>query len=839
MRSFFYSAILSLTFSQLHSQVDFRSELNRVAKAYSITFSYEDYIIDELFCEQMGLENLEADLKKLSKVSGFKFGNPKNGIVSIRPVERSYCLRLADEQTKEGVPGVQLSLDSIVTNNVSDIAGELHFNTKQSFLAVISLSSIGYEQKRIKIGDLSTKDCSAIVLEISTKTLDEVVVNYLSNGVNASFNEHSLQIDSKSLALLPGETDGDILLALKNLPGISSPNGKAGNLHVRGSTTDQTLVLFDDIPIYHKGHYFGAISPYNPLVIDQINVFRSGFGPEIGGRVGGAIDIHSSKTIPDSALYKVGVNSYYGSAFASVPISANLAIQGAIRTTYAPDWSSPKLDAINKMVFQPSTTSFAESDPNLEVTKDDFSFRDANMNVSWNLKKNSFFLSLMDINNNQDILILEGSGALQDRRYDLSNRGVNFKWQTQWKSNLSSKFSLTKSSYNYQSSVVVTPVNGPSEVQNNFENEIDDFIVKMVLEKNDITSTLKQMSFGCEVNRFETVDINRDADNSDDVSIKENATINSIYSRSKLSFGKRLLANIGARGNFYSGTDEFIFEPRVFVSYFMNDHLTFKSNMGFYSQYINQQIYFDFDDIRAENLIWRIANRDRLIVKSRQAMMGFIWEKQGLLIDIEAYTKRLRDLTTNNPRRSMQNPAMFVAGDLQVFGIDFLFKKSWGRLDTWVSYTYTNTEMDFDQLNTLNFITYYDQPHALNITSTVPWKKWSFSVGWSLSSGIPNYFGTDFFPDPGPLAPDSNSTGPVPTETNNGRFPEQHQLDLAAVYKIDSNRSWNATIGLSILNVYDRQNLIEMTNFSLGPNRSIEARYGVGFAPNLMLTISW
>ncbi|MEM6523279.1 MAG: TonB-dependent receptor plug domain-containing protein [Bacteroidota bacterium] len=823
--------------SKAYNQVSFESELNRIEAEYKISFSYADDIITGLKCEPLTLVDLRTDLARLSELSGFRFSLPKEGIVTIKAVSRDYCLNIFDNESKEGLPGVQLIINNKPTNTISDGSGELLFSTKTSLLTSISLRFIGYNKKSIRLSNLNTTDCNTTLLEISTKTLDEVVVNYLSSGISASMDEHSLQIDSKSLALLPGETDGDVFLALKSLPGISSPNGKAGNLHVRGSTTDQTLVLFDDIPIYHKGHYFGAISPYNPWAIENINVYRSGFGAEIGGRVGGAITMKSSQKIPERATYKLGLNTYYGSAFVKIPVSPRIAVQGAIRSTYTPSWNSPKLEAINTMVFEPSITSLAENDPNLEVRQDDFSFRDINLSGTIDLDNHQLFVSVLDISNDQDVEIEEQNGTLQDRIYDLVNRGINLKWQASWNPSLHSKFSFTRSSYNYQSSVVINQ-NNTLEEQNYFENNIDDTILKLVLEKNDISAVMSKLNFGFELNQFETLDVNRGDDN-DPVLINEDGAVNSLFVKSKFTFSERLSTNIGIRTNLYSVTDDLVFEPRIFLNYFIDDNLMLKSNFGFYSQYINQQIYFDFDDIRAENLIWRLANNERLVVQSRQTMAGFIWEKQGVLIDFEGYTKKVSDLTTNNPRRSMRDPSAFVSGDLRIYGIDFLLKKNWGALDTWISYTFTSTDMDFKQLNTLSFITYYDQPHTFNITGTLPWKNWDFSLGWSYSSGIPNYFRTDFFPDPGPLEPEQGPPEPIPSESNEGRFPEQHQLDLAAVYEINSSKGWSASIGLSLLNIYDRENLIELTSFMRGQNSSIEERYGIGFAPNVMVTVSW
>jgi hypothetical protein len=59
------------------------------------------------------------------------------------------------------------------------------------------------------------------------------------------------------------------------LYGVESTNESIANINVRGGTNDQNLMLWDNIKMYHSGHFFGLISAYNPNVTNKITVSKT------------------------------------------------------------------------------------------------------------------------------------------------------------------------------------------------------------------------------------------------------------------------------------------------------------------------------------------------------------------------------------------------------------------------------------------------------------------------------------------------------------------------------------------------------------------------------------
>ena len=847
---------LTNTFGQ-SSDAPLRTVLTQLEGKHGITFSYADDPINTLIISNFEVDlDLTDQLSELADQTGLAFEASSEGIYVVKNISRTLCAKIVDKDLG-ALPGAQVIINNQPTSFVADELGFIRFNSSLTFQDTLVMRHLGYEDLAFSLNKLVETDCFNLQMSFDVTKLNEVVItNYLTNGISADLSNLTLNIQTQDLGLLPGETDGDILLALKSLPGITTPNSKAGNLHLRGGTTDQTLLLFDNIPIYHKGHYFGTISPYNPAVVQSVSVHRSGFDPNLGGRVGGVIKLESKKTIVESPVYQVGINSYYSALSVQMPIRKNLMVSGAIRNSYPSSFRSPKLDAINTMVYQPSNISFAEADPDVDVSEQDYSFLDYNFGAVYNMQQGQISFSFLGIDNTQGA---ELNRISRPRRiisdFDLVNRGGNIEWQQFWSSKVSSKISLMKSTYQHQSIIRTEIPDSVTMVNALFKSNIDDFGFNLDLEVELNENGSSLLNIGHQVNKHEVNNVIDGLMGS--FPIDSDATIQSSIINLKSQPTAGFFLSTGIRANHYSLTDEWFIEPRILSNYSLDKFLSLKASAGLHSQFINQKIFFDFDDTRSENFSWELSNQAVPVVRSKQLMLGAIWNKNALLIDLELYRKKITDLAVENPNSSPPMPPpggpppmgppprppipIPALGELNVEGLDLLVRKHWLGLDMWVSYSFTKTEMIFEEINQLPFKTYYDQPHVVNVGGTLTSKRWKFSFGWQHSSGIPRYTNSTFFPQPGP----STSMGPVeiPAETNDGRFSSQHQLDVAVVYDISpSSKKWRGSVGLSILNVYDQKNLVEQNFYVFGQVSqmpTLDQRYGIGFAPNLMLNLQF
>ena len=100
----------------------------------------------------------------------------------------------------------------------------------------------------------------------------------------------SFTITKKEFMKMPtllGESDPLGILRLS--PGLqSSSEGNVG-FYVRGGGSDQNLILYDNAQIYNPGHILGFFSVFNPEIVKDITIIKSGIPAQYGGKLSSVI----------------------------------------------------------------------------------------------------------------------------------------------------------------------------------------------------------------------------------------------------------------------------------------------------------------------------------------------------------------------------------------------------------------------------------------------------------------------------------------------------------------------------------------------------------------------
>ena len=149
----------------------------------------------------------------------------------------------------------------------------------------LEIGLLGYDQKIIPAVNFKSKDCPVIYLNETVNSLEEIVIrNYLTKGVLKKVDGGVL-IKPQQQGTIPGSTDADVFLTTQQLPGIISPLETASGIHINGGTPDQNLVLFDNIKLYSTAHFFGAISAFNPNVINKVAIFKNAAHIKYGNHI--------------------------------------------------------------------------------------------------------------------------------------------------------------------------------------------------------------------------------------------------------------------------------------------------------------------------------------------------------------------------------------------------------------------------------------------------------------------------------------------------------------------------------------------------------------------------
>ena len=146
------------------------------------------------------------------------------------------------------------------------------------------------------------------------------------------------KLDIKTMKQIPlalGETD--IMKVVLTLPGVQSVGEGTVGLNVRGGSANQNLILFNDAVVYNPSHLFGFFSTFNPDVLKNVELYKSGIQAEYGGRLSSVLDVHTREG---------NTKKFTGSGGIS-PITGRISLEGPIvkektsfiigaRSTYSP-----------------------------------------------------------------------------------------------------------------------------------------------------------------------------------------------------------------------------------------------------------------------------------------------------------------------------------------------------------------------------------------------------------------------------------------------------------------------------------------------------------------------
>lgn len=853
-----------IQFSIAQEKTTLINYIQTLENEFDITFSYDNELLSDLKIIPSNNNGLENKIDYLRENTVFNFERIDGENILITPLEPNknfkLCIEVLDSEIQDDLIGATVKAKNTDLGFAIDNTGksETLINTGEWKEVVIEYYS--YETQTIPIENFIDNGCLTILLKQKEQELGEVVITYLTSGINYKNNDQSIELNVDRSGLLPGETETDIFNTIEALPGINSPDGKAGNLVMRGSDPDKTMVEFDNIPIYHNGHYFGAFSPYNTDIVKSVSVNRNGYDVNKGGRVGGLIELKSKKKIPDNLEIGVGAGTSYVLAHANVPlIKDKWSFIAGFRSSYPFEWQSPRLKSLRDFIFQNSVLSRADNSEGLNVTNFDFDFSDLNIGTTFTSDKHHIKISILNISNdlNLDVRGINippnspggpNNAVITDDKNDaaLNNLGGNLDYDIFWSDRFKTNASLSISSF-----------------EQSFQGEVSD--ENMILVDSDYINDIRQFSFKTTSQlilknsailslggdtKYYNLDLERfTIDNQFQNNFEENHDEQRTYSLfGEYEFkNKKVNGSVGFRGTHYSGTDQIYAEPRFLINYNASENITLKASAGLYNQFINHVSGRRAVASGVQQFNWQLSNDSNIpVVSGQQSMLGVIIKQNKWLIDIESYYKTTQDIAVYDIY-DYSDATNFFIGDYETIGIDFLIKRSWQRLDTWVSYSIMKTNASFNDIQEDDFRSIWDQRHAFNAVVSYRVKNWKFSAGWKYKSGLASLVNIrDFYIN----GPPTNGSNPLNNnmysnaldEDYGEQFPDQHQLDISAAYLLrPKSGKWRGNLGLAITNVYDQNNIVNQrrVNGPMPNTYALDNIFGIGFTPSMLLKFEW
>jgi hypothetical protein len=825
---------------------------------YEVRFSYDHDLLKgvPVVIELEGAD-LNSSVEKLTEKTAFNFEFLTPASILVKPdqpgMNYKICGKITDHVTKETLPSVVINNFSkeilLVSNDDGDFVKYIRYIPGDS----VCFNILGYLKKWIPLNAFASGDCIGVQLKQDPKELGEVSITaYMASGINYNERDNSIVIKPSDLGGLPGETGGDVFTSLEVLPGITTPDSKPGNLTVRGSTPDQTLILFDNIPIYHRGYYFGTISPFNPKVVNEISVYRSSYLSDKGGRVGGAIDIRTRQNVADTMSGSVSISTTDAAFEIDIPVIKNKSsLMIGARSSY-PFWTAPKIDSVSNFVFQESYLQRVRDGLDARFINFEYHFNDLNLKYIHNLNKNhKFSLGYLRIHND---LFLHSEDLTENTNtkdtITMNNDGLCFFLESRWNSSFQTRLTVSKSVYDQYFSAYSNYLPSSPKSAALYRNTADDLNILFAADYFFPDKNFLQVGYDLHSHNLlykkSSWDLSTGSTDITKIKDENQGYINTVFASYNIASPEKLSAHLGIRANYFSLSGNVHLEPRLGVNYKLNKNIMLKSFAGLYKQFVTQVMGFNIETIGGlDNLVWILADEDQIpVIKSSQVMAGAIYQKNSFVVDVEMYHKQVNDMTVYDWKNS-DDTASYFYGSVLTYGVDVLVRKSFGRLNTWACYTLSKSVMDFDSIQAEPFYSIYDQTHVLDLGVTFSMKQFRFSLAWKYRTGLASLQGIRVQLISGQPSSGSVITGPqtflpASVEEYADRFPAFHQMDISGMYIFKpASGKWNGSLGFSITNLYDQDNIIEQvvrqqTNGKLRLNR-----YSLGFTPNIALTISW
>lgn len=669
----------------------------------------------------------------------------------IRPGRSTLSGYVRNSASGEPIVGVAVYIENPRMGTVSDQFG-FYSVTLPRGKHDLKIRSIGLKDTRRRI-ILYSDDKFDIEMDDDVIALKEVVIEAEKDKNISGLQMGQERIDIKSIKQVPTALgEADILRVIQTLPGVKTVGESSTGLNVRGGATDQNLILYNDATIYNSSHLFGFFSAFNPDMIKSAELYKSAMPAKFGGRLSSVLDVQTRDGNKKKFVGSGGIGLLTGRLTLEGPILKDrTSFIVGVRSTYS-DWL---LHQLQNASFQNSQAQFY--DLNLHITHD--------MN-----ERNTFYLTGYA---SRDKFRLNS-----DTAYAYQNKTATLKWKHVITNKLYSVFTGSYSGYTYNVSSDKNPVNaydlGFGIHQSQVKADFNFFPTNQHTVDFGVSSTYYKLHPG-------TFQPKGDASLIvPDVVPDEQGLENALYFGDRFDLSPRLSISGGLRHSLYTylgarsvytyvpgqpktvgniidtvsyGNNQPIStyqgpEYRLAIRYALSNTASVKASFNRTRQYIQM---LSNTTVISPTDIWKLSDPNIKPQIGDQYAVGLYKNNRTNTIElsVEAYYKTMQNrldyrggaaLILNHHIETDVIDAEGVA-----YGVEFLVKKTTGKLNGWLSYTYARTLLrttNTDNSEAINQGNYYpssfDKPHDVTLISNYKInRRFSLSFNFTYSTGRP------------------------------------------------------------------------------------------------------
>lgn len=813
MYRYYLGFILLLLSTQGTSQViqiekgSLISALKKYEEHSGFTFNYDPALIKGNEVEEdkvLDFANPEQALNLLLQSTQIDYEIQNNLIYLLPHVSNSYrlCGRVLSKSSGEAISFAHVYIDNfrgIWTND----EGRFELQEEGFKNEKLKISCLGYEKEHIFLGQFKS-DCVDIYLDSDPNIIsnDIIIRDYLFSPISRGKEYGGIDIDLSDLNRELGAIDKDVFRTIQFLPGVTSLDETASNLTIRGAQADQSLIVWEDVPLYSTGHFFGMISSVNPFVIDKLKVQNGVYNASYDNRIGGIIDMSMTSDIPDRLSAGVGATMTEAHADVAIPIVKDkVGLITSIRSSLA-NYVVDNLtyDRYKDKIILTSEYLDDEEEEENEL-ETDIEFYDFNAKLiiepTADMKFSSSYLSTGNsFQNSYDLLDadLTGQDFVEVRSNILSNK-FHYNWSDEMESSI--QFNLT----NYHSEYLFEfeeALDVDNDISRASSNEIRDLQFKY-------TQKLLKPEYKLELgyvydNKTTSYQLSELSQYEDDYDLMQEQ--NGVFHHFFLNYQKeykRWLIDFGSRMTYINYLSNTQISPRLSITRPINDQITFRFSTGLFNQSISQIQSFNESSLNFANKIWVLGQAG--VMRSNKFNLGGTYDKNGWLFDLDSYIHNASSVPVISSGQSSQL-RIDQNGSSVTYGLESLIKKRWNNLSVALSYHMSSVRFNVSEVDEY-FPANNDQRHNISLVTHYRSNGWNVGFQYALRSGLP------FTEINGLRLIEESEEDYYELEIdgiNDARFSAYQRLDLMLGYKTQLLKNVNVDIQISLLNALDFQN---------------------------------
>ena len=621
----------------------------------------------------------------------------------------------------------------------------------------------------------------------------------------------------KNIPTAMGEID--VLKMVQALPGVKTVGEASSGFNVRGGATDQNLMLLNGGTIYNPTHLFGFFTAFNSDMVSDVEIFKSSIPSQYGGRISSVLNITGKEANKEKFVGVAGIGLLTSKLNMEIPLwkgRTSLLLSG--RTTYS-DWILGMLP--EKSGYKDGKAGFYDFGATFSHT-----FNERNkLNVYGYYSRDRFAFN-------------------DNEKYGYGNMNVSAHWRSIFNEKLIGNFSIGYDHYDYRNDETADSLQAAR-----LSFAIDQYFAKanfnLNLDKHKLKFGASTLLYNIRSGKYEP--LGKESMVAFDELQKDKALESAFYIDDDWEITPELSLNVGIRYSLYNALgprNYFTYLPGTLPSestvvdtvrvsgnkmlktyhgpefrlsgrYSFSDDFSVKAGFNTMRQYIHK---VSNTTIMSPTDTWKLSDVNIKPQHGWQLAGGLYYNTPGRMweFSLEGYYKQMKDyLDYRSGAKLLMNHHLetdVINTEGYAYGIEVEAKKPKGKLNGWISYTYSRTflrQNDKRIHSPINggdwYPTEYDKPHDFKFVGNYKFtRRYSLSMNMDYSTGRPTTIPAGQYYDR-----KLGTTQVYYTDRNSYRVPDYFRMDLS--FNVEASHhltlATHSSISFGVYNLTGRKNV--------------------------------